>query len=219
MARFRVLIVGGGKVTESLLHDQSFRDLASEIIIIEKDPKRKPVLEKLGDVLVIEGDATDISIYEEINMKDIFAVLALTNSDEINLMVLAIAKSYEVPLRIGRFTEAKIAELVRQLQLGIAIVQPITIAGIVKQTLSSLTDVNTLGDINGKKLYVVTIGETDIAAGTRIGELRLEEVGAKIIMMFDGTGFKVPSPDDTLYPGVLLFILASNEEFLSRIKG
>ena len=218
MARPRILIIGGGKVAEHLLTLFNIHEEAEEVIVVDKDPKRRSIFEKIGDVLVLEGDATDIGIYNEINMKDITAILALTNSDEVNLMVLAIAKTFDIPIRIGRFTDSKIAELVSSLGLGIPIVQPVVVANIIAQIISSISSGKVIGSIGEDKMLMVSISEADPVAGGSIGSIDLGEDG-KIILLSDGLKLKIPEPSDILKPGNLLFILARNEEVIRKIKG
>ncbi|MEZ0393566.1 MAG: NAD-binding protein [Desulfurococcaceae archaeon] len=221
MRKLSVLIVGGGRVCESLLLDDRVKGLVEDIVILERDPDRARSLQEIAPhAVIVEGDATDADVYSKIDMKSLSAVLALTDSDDANLFVLAIAKSYEVPLRIGRFTNARTAELVKKLQLGIPIVQPALVAGLLGQVLVSIFGVEPMGDIGaGNKLYAVTIGETDPAAGSRIEDLRLGDYSARAVLLFDGAKFKVPERDDVLAPGHILFVAAPSDDFVRAIKG
>jgi len=218
MVKPRILIIGGGKVAEHLFTVFNIHEDAEEVVVVEKDPKRRAVFERMGDILVIDGDATDVELYSEINMKEVNAVLALTNSDEINLLVLAIAKTYDIPIRIGRFTEPKVAELVSSLGLGIPIVQPVVVANVIAQILSSITNGRVLGTINGDKLLMVSISDTDPVVGSSTSDLNLGEEG-KILLLFDGSRFKTPEPSDILRPGNLLIILAKSDDVIRKIKG
>jgi len=140
-----LLIASGGDTVEALLRDPSIRDLVEQVIVIESDPRRRVDLERIGDVLVIEGDATDTSIYENLNTAEIDAVLALTSKDEVSSLVLAIASQYKVPIRIGVFREARIAEIARNLRLEIPIVKPTVVAGEIKRVFASLRSPVELG--------------------------------------------------------------------------
>ncbi|ADV65397.1 potassium channel family protein [Desulfurococcus mucosus] len=218
MARPRILVIGGGKVAEHLFTIFNVHEEADEVVVVDKDPRRRAVFERIGDILVLDGDATDVGLYNEINMKEITAVLALTNSDEVNLMVLAIAKTFGVPVRIGRFTEPKIAELVSSLGLGIPIVQPVVVANIIAQILTSISSGKVLGEIGEEKIVMAAISDADPVVGNTIGEISLGDEG-KIILLFDGLRFKVPEPSDVVKPGNILIILARSEEVLRKLKG
>lgn len=214
----KILIAGGGEFAENLIKMLNPRE--NEIIVIEKDEARKRELESKYDILVINKSATDIDVYaREVKMDEINAVLALTNSDEINMLVLAIAKIYNIPIRIGRFAEEKIGELVRELQLGIPITQPKILASIVADYMSSVLIPVHLGKLGSFDLYAVGVAEGDRAAGSRVKDLEMSEEVGKIILMFDGTRFKVPSDDDVLKPGDILVIMAAGTDFIAYIKG
>ncbi|MEM2077781.1 MAG: NAD-binding protein [Thermosphaera sp.] len=214
----KILIAGGGEFAENLIRMLNPRE--NEIIVIEKDEARKRELESRYDILVINKNATDVEVYtNEVKMDEIDAVLALTNSDEINLLVLAIAKLHNIPIRIGRFAEEKIGELVRELQLGIPITQPKVLANLVANYISSVLTPLYLGKVGLFDLYLLGVSEGDRAAGSKIVDLEMDERVGKIILMFDGVGFKVPTGEEVLKPGDILFILSSGNEFVRYIKG
>lgn len=221
MARFNILIAGGGETAELLLRDTLIRDLFDQVVIVESSSDRKLELERLGDILVLEGDAADSSVYEHINMKEIDIVLALTSRDETNFLVLAIATQYNIPIRIGVFKDDKIAEIVTRLRLGIPVVKPAIVAGIVKQMITTLITPQVisplaLGDL---KLYAVTIKDDDLAAYTKLEDLRLEEDNAYVLMVFNGRELEPPRRDIELTPGYTLFVLSQDNKFLAKIKG
>ncbi|MCY0868873.1 MAG: NAD-binding protein [Desulfurococcus sp.] len=218
MAGLKILVIGGGKVSEHLFKIFRVQDEADEVIVVDRERERRQVFENLGDVLFLEGDATDIKLYDEVNMREVTAVLALTNSDETNLLVLAIAKTFNVPIRIGRFTEPEIAELVVKLGLGIPVVQPVVIANVIAQMLTSITNGRELGSVNDEKIIMVTISESDPVVENRIEEINLGDEG-RIILLFDGMKFKIPEPGDIVKPGNLLIIAARNSDVVRRIKG
>lgn len=221
LAKLKLLIAGGGSTAEILLRDPSIRELVEEVIVIENDPGRRYVLERLGDVYVIEGDAADTSIYGNINLREITVVIASTSKDEVNFLVLAIAKLHNVPIRIGIFRDENVAGVVSNLKLGIPVVKPAITAGVVKQIVSSITTAKKYVDlpVAEYKLYAVTVKEEDLATNMKIEELNLQEEGAYPIMIFNGKELVPATPDTTLHPGSTLFVMAQNDNFMRKIKG
>jgi trk system potassium uptake protein TrkA len=221
MAKISMLIAGGGDTVEMLLKDSALQDLIDQVVIIESDPDRRLALERLGDVLVIEGNATDTSIYENIDMSEVDAALALTSKDEVNFLVLAIATQFNVPIRLGVFKDEKVAEIVKNLKLGIPIVKPAITAGVIKQMLTSLVTPRIVAQlpVGELKIYAVTIREDDLAAYTKLEELHLEEENAQVLMIYNGKELVPAQPDIELVPGYTLFILSQDERFLGKIKG
>ncbi|WP_440059095.1 NAD-binding protein [Thermogladius sp. 4427co] len=221
MAKLNILLVGAGRVAEFLLLSGVLREISEELIIIERDQQRLDFLQRIAPyAMFIQGDATNIDTFSNIDMSRINVVLALTDSDDINLFILSIAKSYNIPIRIGRFTNPKVAELVEKLQLGIAIVQPMVVANFIEHLLTSITSTRELSAIDSNlRLFIVSIAETDPVVGSRIEDTRLSNYGAKIVLLFEGSRLRTPSPDDVLKSGYILFVLSSSDEFIRSIKG
>jgi len=221
VAKLKLLIAGGGSTAEILLNDPAIREVIEEVIVVESNSNRRKALEKLGDIYVIEGDAADASIYNAINMREITAVLALTNKDEVNFLVLAIAKMHNVPIRIGVFSDEDIARAVRSLKLGVPIIKPTVTAGVIKQIVSSITSPKKYLELPlaEYKLYAITIGEDDMAVNSKIEELNLEESGAYPLLIFNGKELVPATPETVLHPGYTLFIMARDENFINKIKG
>ncbi|MET1159840.1 MAG: TrkA family potassium uptake protein [Thermoprotei archaeon] len=225
MLILKILLVGGGKVAEELLNQIDPKK--HQVYVVEKDPERRQELMSKFDVYVIGKDATDISLYtSDIKLDQIDMVIALTSNDEVNLLVLAIAKIYEVPYRIARVTNKKIAELIRSLGLGMPISQPSIVASTIKNYIDAMISALELAAIqlgsgNKKeeyKLYVITVTENDIVNGVKIGRLELPE-DTNIILVFDGEGFKPPDPELELKAGYQLIVLSKLDNIESYFKG
>jgi len=219
ITKLRFLIVGGGETSEALLSDPEFKEIAEEIVVIEKDPTKRSVFEKLGDVFFIEGDITTLPIHEYVNLREVNTVLALTGRDEINFLVLAIAHSYEIPIRIGVFRSRHIAEIVKKLQLGIPIVKPSFLGKMIKQITLSMVSAKELCTTPAGRVYMISISETDIASNSRLGDLKLEEDGAYVLAIISEQDILPPRTDTILEPGHILLILAPNANFIKKIRG
>jgi trk system potassium uptake protein TrkA len=127
----RILIVGGGDVAEELIKSVDLR--RNEVIVVDSESDRCRELSSKYDINVVNKDATDVSLYtSEVSMTDIDSVISLTDKDETNLFVLSIAKVYNVPIRITRVNDPKVAELVLKLGLGVPIISPSITANMIK---------------------------------------------------------------------------------------
>ncbi len=219
ITKLRFLIVGGGETAEALLSDPEFKEIAEEIVVVEKDPTKRSVFEKLGDVFFIEGDITTLPIHEYVNLREINTVLALTGRDEVNFLVLALAHSYKIPIRIGVFRSRHIAEMVKKLQLGIPIVKPSFLGKIIKQITFSMVSTRELCITPAGRVYMISISETDIASNSRLGDLKLEEDGARVLAIISEQDILPPNTDIILEPGNILLVLAPNTNFIKKIRG
>ncbi len=213
----RILIIGGGGVTEELLRVINLKK--NQVIVIEKSQERCTSLSSRYDVLVINKDATDVSVYTtDISMSDFDAVLALTDKDEVNIFALTVAKLYKIPFRLARVKNPKVAELITKLDLGVSITLPSVIADVVRSYLEALNEPKKLASFKDYKLYMLTLSETDKVVNKRVRDLELPE-DVDILLVFDGTGFRVPSRDDVLLNGHQLLVLAKESDVVKVFKG
>ena len=213
----RILIIGGGGVTEELLRVINLK--RNQVIVIEKNPERCSSLSSRYDVLVINKDATDVSVYTtDISMSEFDAVLALTDKDEVNIFALTVAKLYKIPFRLARVKNPKVAELITQLDLGVSVTLPSVIADVVRSYLEALNEPKKLASFKDFQLFMLTLSETDKVVNKRIKDLDLPE-DVDILLIFDGTGFKVPHKDDVLLNGYQLLVISRGSDVVKVFKG
>ncbi len=213
----KILIIGGGGVTKELLKIINLKK--NQVVIVEKDPNKCADIGSKYDVIVINKDATDISVYtSDISMPDLDAVLALTDRDEVNVFALTIAKLYNIPFRLARVNDPKIAELIIQLGLGIPVSIPAITADLVKGYLESIRDVQIIGEFGEFKLYRITVTETDKVVGKSVKDIEIPP-DTYILFMFDGTSIKVPNRDAKLLSGNQVIILSKSNNIVKVFKG
>jgi len=214
----KILITGGGSVTEELLKRINLKN--NQVIVVEKDPDKCSQIGSKYDVLVVNKDATDISLYtSDISLSDLDAILALTDRDEVNILTLTIAKLYRVPFRIARVKSPKVAELITDLNLGIPITMPSVFADVVSGYLESVNEPKVLGRFGEFILYRITVNETDRAVNKKINELGLPEA-VRVILMFDGSSLYFPNGEERLMPGHQLIVISPEGfDVVKAIKG
>ena len=91
----KILIIGGGNIGFNLAKniEQSFETV--RIKIIEKDKNRAEfIANELNNSIVINGNALDEDVLSEANIEEIETVIALTNDDEVNLMVSVLVEKF-----------------------------------------------------------------------------------------------------------------------------
>ncbi len=88
-----IMIYGGGKVGFQLAKRLEEDKVSHNITIVENDEERAQFLaEKLESSLVINGDALDDNLIEELNLKNYDMAIATTNSDESNILLSLVSK-------------------------------------------------------------------------------------------------------------------------------
>lgn len=216
-----ILIVGGGKVSEELL---SILDLKkNSVIVVERDQSRRQDILSRFDVIAIGRDATDLSIYtREIDMESLDAVVALTDDDETNILVTALANLRKIPYRICRLKEPEKADLVRELNLGIPISLYSMLANMINLFLRSMKDPFKLGTVNiGNdefQVYVYTVPENSTLRDKSFGEIRRRFPDIVFLLVFDGKQFIVPNENYVVKLGDQLVFLTKVDEALDKLK-
>ena len=91
----RIVIAGGGNIGLFLAQELETRQLSSSLTLIELDPERaRFVADKLARTVVLNGDARDLEIHEEANLRTAEAIVCVTNDDEINIMTALLAEHH-----------------------------------------------------------------------------------------------------------------------------
>ncbi|SMP40807.1 Trk system potassium transporter TrkA [Anoxynatronum buryatiense] len=120
-----VVILGGGRIgyylTEYLV------DLGMNIKIIESNRERcKYLAETFGNVLVINGDGTDINLLKEEGVFGADALICLTGLDEENLLLALLAKQFGMKHVISKVSRPNYIPIIEKLGVDVA-VNPVTI--------------------------------------------------------------------------------------------
>lgn len=128
-----IIIVGCGRLGTILVNRLSL--LGHSIVIIDNDPDTFKELSNDFSGFTIEGDATEVSVLEKAKVDKADLFLALTNNDNINLMVAQIAKNiYRVQNVMARVYDPKREVIYRN--MNISTICPMMLAAdeFVKQT-------------------------------------------------------------------------------------
>ncbi len=95
----RILIVGAGEVGYYLAERLSAE--GHHVVVVDTDPEKIRRLEKLN-VLTVRGSGASAKTLEEAGIKNTELFIAVTNSDEINLIACLLAREYGVARKIAR---------------------------------------------------------------------------------------------------------------------
>ena len=127
----KIVVIGAGSVGKTLVNMLSSEK--HNVSLIELDAAKAKEAANESDALVIQGDATDISVLKDAGIEKANALVAVTEDDKTNLMVSEIAKSMETERIIARVNTPENEQLF--IKLGITSVVPvvgITVAAIDK---------------------------------------------------------------------------------------
>ena len=116
----KVMILGGGKTGFYLA--KKLTDFGAAVKVIESDKDRCYYLSThLDDVMVLNGDATDLQLLEEENMDAMDAVVTCTGFDEDNLLLALTAKQHNVEDVIAKVSRTSYAEIISRMGIDMAL--------------------------------------------------------------------------------------------------
>ena len=105
----KIVILGAGQVgstvASALVHEDN------DITIIDVDERRLKELQEQMDIRCVHGHASYPKVLERAGIEDADLVIALTNSDEVNMVACQIAYTlYNVPTRVARVRASEYTE-------------------------------------------------------------------------------------------------------------
>jgi trk system potassium uptake protein TrkA len=103
----KILILGAGQVGRSAAYNLALEP-ANEVTVVDTDEQVLRDLQDRIDIRVVAGHASHPSVLESAGIADTDILIALTNSDEVNIVACQIAHTlYRTPTRIARIRAAE----------------------------------------------------------------------------------------------------------------
>jgi trk system potassium uptake protein TrkA len=151
--RSKVMIIGGGIVGFYLA--KMVANSEFDLKIIEADKERSLVIaEELPNVLVLNGDGTDINLLKEEDVSEMDVVISVTNSDEKNLLCSLLAKQLGVKKVIARSDRSDYVSLFEMVGVDSAVSpRQATVNEVLKLTFGQ--GIESITTIEGEKAEIV----------------------------------------------------------------
>lgn len=105
----KVIIIGAGKVGFSIAQLLSSED--HDVTVIEQSPERQQILEETLDVQVVSGSGSSTSVLKSAGAHHADMLLAVTESDELNMVACLLAKQYGVKTTVARVRNPEYLEV------------------------------------------------------------------------------------------------------------
>lgn len=210
-----IIIVGGGNIGYYLA--KTLVGAKHEVLLLEKDRVRyRTISEELGEV-VMQGDGCQADQQLEAGFGRADAVVAVTGSDDDNLVVCQMAKmEYNVPRTISRVNDPRNEALFHQLGIDATVSSTKIIYNLIEQEVGG-GEVIPLAALNRGNIEIVEIeiGSKSPVVGREIRSLTLPEEALIISVIRDGHAL-LPSGDTkfTLGDSVIALVGADQEPAL-----
>lgn len=206
-----VIIVGGGNVGYYLA--KTLNAAKHEVLLLEKDRLRYRILaEELGE-LVMQGDGCQADQQMEAGFGRADAVVAVTGSDDDNLVVCQMAKmEFSVPRTISRVNDPRNEKLFHQLGIDATVSSTKIIYNLIEQEVGG-GEVIPLAALNRGNIEIVEaeIGPRSAVAGAEVRQLSLPSEALIISIIRDGHAI-LPSGDTRLVPGDSVIALVGSDK-------
>lgn len=220
----RIIIVGCGKVGTTLI--EQLAKEGHDITIIDKNPQAVQTMTDLYDIMGLVGNGASYSVQIEAGIDDTDLIIAVTDSDELNLLCCTVARRVGHCSAIARVRTPDYSREVSYLRekLGLAmIINPeLEAAKEVARILYLPTalEVNTFAHGQAELIKLI-VPENNILDGIAISELSKTIPLNFLICAIERNGeVHIPSGNFVLSKGDLVSFVASRKdtrEFLEKI--
>ena len=205
-----IVVVGAGNLGYHLT--KTLMEEGHDVVVIDKQGDKCTEISNELNTMVIHGDATKPSILEEAGVPEANAVVALTGSDETNLIIALLSKQMGAKLtavRLGRVHYDE--DVLTKLGIDLVIYPEAAAAGYISELLTK-PDVLDLAFISrgDAEIMEVEVEEKSKLANRQISDIELPE-DANIIGIYKGEELRFPSKDVTINPGDKVLIMAKTE--------
>lgn len=215
----RVVIAGGGNIGFRLASELEDKN---QVKLIERDHKRaRRVSEQLKHTTVLHGDAADEDLLLEENIDSADVFVALTNSEEANILSAMLAKRLGAHKVMALINKLAYAELVESGSIDIAIApQTVTISSLLAHVRhGDVVRVHSLRRGAAEALEVVVHGDADNSKviGRRIEEIALPE-GTTLGAVVRGEDVIIAHHDIAVQPDDHLILFLTDRRHLEAVE-
>lgn len=204
-----IMIAGAGTVGYSLAQTLSFRH---DVIVIDKDIKKLHKLDESTDVMIIRSDVEDPKTYQALDKERIDLFIAVTDSDEANLLATLIAEDVvSIDRKIIRLKNDAFlkSHVLQKLSIDHAVFPDITTANKVKELLR-FPRANNVKKFHQTKLKLVSI-HVDWEEEKQYHVADFCDERAYVAGIERNKDFFIPQSDEVLKQGDLVYFFGQAE--------
>lgn len=209
----RIVIVGAGVVGSNLAAELS--KAGHVVSIVDNDPTLVEDLNEHHDVLAVQGNGAQPSILRQAGIEEAKMVIAVTNIDEVNLVICMLAKKFGVKHKIARIRNKEYAgadAILKPSEVGIdTIINP---EDILTQKITRILDTPGATDCaifahGCIQFLTFDINENSPIAGLKLKDLRKNnDINFLVAAIFRGDQSIVPRGDDEIRQGDHIGVVA-----------
>ncbi len=203
----RVMIIGGGKTGFFLA--QKLSDFGAFVKLIEINKERCHYLStRLKNVMILHGDATDLSLLEDENFEEMDAFVTATGFDEENLLLALTAKSHGIEDVIAKISRESYGDIIEKMGIDMTL-NPLDIsANSISRYIQGSKRVISSTLIQGQaEIVEIFVDEGMPITDGKISSLNLPE-GVIIAAIHRGADVIIPNGQTRIQDGDRVMILS-----------
>lgn len=206
-----IIVVGAGRIGFHLA--RILVEEGCEVTVVDKDGD---ICEDIGRELecgVVHGDATKPRVLEEAGVREADSIVALSGSDETNLVVCLLAKQLGAKQVAARLASLHYDEvMLKNLGLDLVIYPEAAAAGYISELITKpeVLDLAFIARGNAEIVEVEVKPDSPIV-GQKIKDIENPQ-GAGIIALLEDNHVKIPDPETKIKEGDRVLILARSEK-------
>jgi trk system potassium uptake protein TrkA len=225
----KILILGAGQVGSSAAYHLS-REEANEVTVVDIRPNVLRELQDRLDIRTVVGHAAYPDVLERAGAHDADIIVALTDSDETNMVACQIAYTlYHTPTKIGRIRAAEFFNAKKLFQqnaipVDVRISPEQLVCEYIEQLILYPGALQVLEFANGRvRLVGARADEDGLLVGQKIANLRehIPNTEARIAAIYrDGKALQ-PDGDTVIEKGDEVFFIAARQDirvFMSEMR-
>jgi trk system potassium uptake protein TrkA len=221
----KIIILGagqvGGSVAESLVSEQN------DITVVDVEPTRLRALQDRFDLRTVTGSASHPSVLLEAGIDDADLLIAVTQSDETNLVACKLAaRMFNVPRRIARIRATDFLDDPKVLgpdgfDVDLSICPEQVLTDYIAKLVEFPEALQVLDFAGGRvSLVAVRAYKGGPMVGRPVKEIRghIPNIGTRIVAIFRGDGAVLPDGNTVIEAGDEVFCLAATDNIRQVMK-
>ena len=218
----KIIILGGGTVGSALCSQLAKE--GHDLTVVDTDQNILNEISNTCDIIPIQGNAADVSVLKDAGVEKAELLIALTVSDEINILACAAAKKLGANHIIARVRNPEYSELTRLLKNEINLSLTINPDLMVAKAIYRMFRFPTAAKIDTFCHGTVEFAEFLITEDSPLGGLELSYIQEKfsrnflICAVLRGDYVYIPSGDFCLQKDDTVCLVASEEDLPHILK-
>lgn len=214
----RIMIVGAGHVGHYLCEKLSVE--GQEVVLVDRDKVKLQRLERELNILPVYGSGASARVLEEAGIENTDLFIAVTDSDEVNLISCIISKQYQVQSRIARvrnedFYDAGESLSEKALDIDLLISPDIAMTDEIIQ-LSQLSDAFDVAEFAGGQVELLgyDVNESNPMVGVSLQQMQRMQSHNNfvIVAILRDNETIIPRGETTIVAGDKIYLVARKKD-------